>query len=158
MSELTEETKTLATILRHQKQVSFLLRELAREFERRADLHDMSKFQLDEFEGFCRLDNARKYEYGSEEYEARVHNNNAAQLHVTRNSHHPEYWPGGVADMSFADLVEMLCDWEIARQTRDTEGDINKTWLARQKRFNLSDQELYLLRTMWEKMSTPTAA
>lgn len=148
---MNEETKTLATILRHQKQVSFLLRELAREFERRADLHDESKLQLDELEGFIQF-NTPPVEYGSFEYEATVQGVSATGIHVGRNSHHPEYWPNGVADMNFADIIEMLCDWEIARQARDTEQDINKTWVTRQKRFNLSDQELYLLRTMWEKM------
>lgn len=149
---MNEETKTLATIIRHQKQVSFLLRELAREFERRADLHDESKLQLDELEGFIQLNSPYKVEYGSLEYEATVQGISATGIHVSRNRHHPEYWPNGVADMNFADIIEMLCDWEVARQQRDSEQDINKTWLSRQNRFNLSDQELYLLRTMWEKM------
>lgn len=152
---MNEETKTLATILRHQKQVSFLLRELAREFEKRADIHDMSKLELDELEGFCLLDIKRQHqkeEYGSKNYEEGIKNIDAVKLHQSRNSHHPEYWANGVKDMSFSDLVEMLCDWEIARQNRDTQENIEKTWMIRQQRFNLTDFEVSFLVTLWEKI------
>lgn len=143
---------TLVKILQHKQKVSFLLREIARQFERRADTHDDSKFNLDEFKGFCQMDNARRYEYGSPEYEAIIHNNSAAQLHVSRNRHHPEYWPNGIDDMDMIDIIEMLCDWEIARQIRDIEEDIEKIWQTRKKRFGLSDDELYFLRTIWERL------
>lgn len=143
---------TLVKIIQHINQVAYLLKETARRLEARADIHDSSKFGLDEFEGFCRMDNARKYEYGSPEYEALVHNNNAAKIHVRTNRHHPEYWPNGLADMSLVDVIEMLCDWEIARQQRDIETDIDKTWRTRQERFNLSDDEIAFLRIAWEKL------
>lgn len=151
---MNDETKTLATIIRHQKQVSFLLRELAREFERRADLHDMSKFELDELEGFILLDKGRghqKEEYGSTAYEDGI-KLEAVKKHQLRNRHHPEFWPNGLADMNFIDVVEMLCDWEIARQMRDTEGDMQKTWDMRQKRFDLSDEDMFALRFIWERI------
>ena len=133
-----------------------MLRELAREFERRADLHDMSKLQLDELEGFIQLDSRRQHqkeEYGSKSYEAGISDIGAVKLHVSRNRHHPEYWASrGIEGMSFVDIIEMLCDWEIARQMRDTEQDINKTWEMRQKRFDLSFDELTFLRGIWESI------
>lgn len=143
---------TLVKIIQHISKVSHLLREIARELEARADIHDISKFDLDEFIGFCEMNNARKYEYGSKEYEEAIHNNSAAQIHVASNRHHLEYWPGGLGDMSFVDVLEMLCDWEVARQMRDSETDINKTWKTRQQRFDLSDHEIEFLRTIWEKL------
>lgn len=150
---MQSEIITLVKIIQHKNKVSFLLKRIAKELEERADTHDDSKFALGEFEGFSQLDNARKYEYGSPEYEAIIHNNKAAQIHVSRNSHHPEFWPNGIEDMNLIDIIEMLCDWEIARQTRDTEEDIDKTWRSRQKRFGLSEKQLDFLRTIWEKLS-----
>jgi hypothetical protein len=148
--ETSSEIITLVKIIEHRQRVANLLRKLARDLEDRADRHDLSKFDLEEFGGFCQLDNARKYEYGSPEYEAIVHNNNAARLHVSRNSHHPEYWPDGILSMPLGDILEMLCDWEVARQQRDTETDIDKTWKTRQDRFGLSDYETRFLRQIWE--------
>lgn len=149
---MQSEITTIVKIIQHKSRVAFFLREIARRLEKRADIHDDSKFSLGEFEGFSRLDNARKYEYGSSEYEAIVHDNNAAQLHVSRNQHHPEYWPGGVDDMNMIDIIEMLCDWEVARQMRDTEENIDKTWQVRKKRFDLSENQLKFLRAIWEKL------
>ena len=146
------EIVTLVKILQHKQSVSHLLQEIASRLEKRANTHDDSKFNLDEFEGFCQMDNARLYEYGSPEYEEKIHTNNAAQLHVSRNRHHPEYWPNGIADMNMIDIIEMLCDWEIARQMRDIEQDTEKTWAMREKRFGLSEQEVLFLRTVWDKL------
>lgn len=140
-------------MIEHRNKVSFMLKQIARLLEARADQHDLSKFDLEEFQGFCELDNARKYEYGSPEYEAVVHGNTAAKLHVSRNRHHLEYHPGGLGDMSMIDVIEMLCDWEIARQQRDTEIDIDVTWQTRQRRFDLSDEETVFLRNIWEKLN-----
>lgn len=139
---MNEETKTLATILRHQKQVSFLLRELAREFERRADLHDESKLQLDELEGFIEVNRiARQFPFGSPEYKQSLKDNKTIDLHFSRNSHHPEYWPDGVESMSFIDFTEMACDWIAANKTYNT-----TSWqeaITRQReRFNLTDSQL----------------
>ncbi len=148
------EIKTLARILKHQSQVSFMLRDFARQLERRADIHDQSKLNPDELEGFCSLDMGRshqKQEYGSESYEAGI-KIDAVKLHLSRNSHHPEYWQNGIDDMPFLDILEMLFDWEAARLERDTETDIDKTWEMRQKRFNLTDAQIVFLRTIWEKI------
>ena len=144
----------LVKIIQHINKVSSLLKRVARTLESRADTHDVTKFEPDEFTGFCQLDSYRQHEkeeYGSKTYEAGM-NTDAVKLHLSRNSHHLEYWPNGLTDMSFADVIEMLVDWEIARQQRDTEQDINKTWKVRQERFKLSDFEIAFLRMTWEKM------
>ena len=142
---MNEETKTLAITLGHQKTVSFLLRELAREFERRADLHDTSKFQLDELEGFIEINQVlRDYEFGSPEYKSSLKENKAVALHLSRNSHHPEYHAGGVGAMDLIDFVEMVIDWVAANQTY---GDT--PWekaIERQKdRFGLTDCQLAVI-------------
>ena len=151
---MIDEVIPLVKIIQHISKVSSLLKRVARTLESRADTHDVTKFEPDEFSGFCQLDSYRlhgKEEYGSKAYEAGM-NIDAVKLHLSRNSHHIEYWPNGLAGMSFADVIEMLADWEVARQQRDTEQDINKTWLTRQERFKLSDFEITFLRTIWEKI------
>lgn len=151
---ISDEIKTLTRIIRHQRHVGFLLRELARQLEREADTHDQSKLEFDELEGFYQLDigrNHQKQEYGSKDYEAGIQID-AVKLHYERNDHHPEHYPNGLDDMSFVKVLVMLYDWESARLERDTGADMDKTWAMRQKRFNLSDQQLYFLRTIWEKM------
>lgn len=151
---ISSEVLTLVKMILHINQVSAALRGLARRLDERADLHDLSKLYPDEFAGFCQLDANRghqKEEYGSKSYEEGI-KIDAVKLHQSRNRHHPEYWPNGIKDMNFIDIIEMLCDWEAARQARDTEEDIDKTWLTRQKRFDLSDQEIFFLRTLWKKI------
>jgi hypothetical protein len=152
---LSSEITTLVKILLHRSLVASVIRALANRLDERAGTHDISKFEIDELEGFCQLDAGRgqqREEYGSKNYEDGIENIDAVRLHQSRNRHHPEYWPGGIKDMSFIDIVELLADWEVARRTRDIEEDINKTWLTHQKRFHLSDEELFFLRTLWEKI------
>ncbi len=152
---ISTEIKSLIKIIRHKSQVSYLLGEIIRQLEKRADIHDDSKYLSDEFQGFCLLDIGQKHqkkEYGSSDYEDGIANIDAVKLHLSRNSHHPEYHSNGLSDMSFIDILEMLCDWEVARQERDAEKDIEKTWIVRQERFRLSDFEVYFLRTIWEKL------
>lgn len=147
---MNEETKTLATIIRHQKQVSFMLRELARELERRADLHDMSKLQLDELEGFIEVNRiAREFPFGSPEYNASLKDNKAIELHFSRNPHHPEYYPEQLEDMSFVDFIEMICDWIAANKTYST-----TTWegavLEQQRRFHIMPWRLAVIEQIHE--------
>jgi len=143
---MNEEIRALATILRHQKMVSFLLRELAREFERRADLHDMSKLQLDELEGFVEINRiARQYKFGSKEYKETIGSHPCVKLHYSRNTHHPEYHQGGVRSMGLIDFMEMVIDWTAATKTYG-----NMSWeevIQQQKKEfpQLSDCQLALI-------------
>jgi hypothetical protein len=151
---MNEETQTLATIIRHQKKVSFLLRELAREFERRADLHDESKLELDELEGFIEVNRiARTYPFGSPEYNASLKNNKAIELHFSRNSHHPENHPDSIEGMDFADFVEMTVDWIAANKTYGTTswGD---AMTEQQRRFAILPWRMALIETIanWFKV------
>lgn len=152
---MIDEVTSLVKIIQHIGKVSSLLKTVARTLESRADTHDITKFESDEFSGFCQLDSNRQHgkeEYGSRGYEDGIKNIGAVKLHQSRNSHHLEYWPNGLTDMSFADVIEMLVDWEVARQQRDTEQDINKTWQVRQERFKLNNSEIAFLRMTWEKI------
>jgi Family of unknown function (DUF5662) len=142
MTDITQETATLVTMLAHQGQVSALLRELARRLEARADYHDLSKFRPDEFAGFVEVNRiAREHPYGSAEYKESLKDNHTIDLHFSRNRHHPEYHTGGVNGMNLIDFIEMVIDWIAASRTYGTTSweDVIK---EQQKRFGLTDCQL----------------
>ena len=132
-------------MIRHQALVSARLRELARHLEKRADLHDLSKYRFDEFEGFVQINQvARKYPYGSKEYMESIKDNNVVDLHFGRNRHHPEYHANEVNDMTLIDIIEMVCDWSGAAETYGT--NTFRDSLGKQiKRFDLTSEQLYLI-------------
>ena len=142
---MNEDLKTLVTMIRHQALVSARLRELARHLEKRADLHDLSKYRFDEFEGFVQINQvARKYPYGSKEYMESIKDNNVVDLHFGRNRHHPEYHANEVNDMTLIDIIEMVCDWSGAAETYGT--NTFRDSLGKQiKRFDLTSEQLYLI-------------
>ena len=93
---MNDETKALVTIMRHRDLLRANVQRMTQELERRALLHDLSKLQLDEAEGFVRINRiAREHAYGSPEYTASVDAEKGPAgcigLHYSRNSHHPEF-------------------------------------------------------------------
>jgi hypothetical protein len=109
------------------------------ELDRRVVVHDLSKLKEDEFAGFARINAAaRVHKFGTPEYqEGMDRERDVIDLHFSRNSHHPErprllgeaaererglpddatYWAAhGAAQMSFLDVIEMVCDWWAARK------------------------------------------
>ena len=142
---IPDELTTLVTILNHRAQVAFRLRELARQLEERADLHDLSKFKPDEFAGFVQINQiARKYPYGSPEYMESIKGNDVVNLHFSRNSHHPEYHPGQVNDMGLIDFIEMVTDWLGATTTYGT-GTFRDALNKQIERFHLTPEQLFLI-------------
>lgn len=142
MAEISQESRTIVTMLQHRGQVAYLLRELARQFEARADLHDLSKFKLDEFSEFVDINRiAREHAFGSKEYNDSLSGNKAIALHFSRNRHHPEYHEGGVNQMNLVDFIEMVCDWIAASRTYGT-----TKWedviTEQKRRFDLSNCQL----------------
>ena len=143
---MNEETKTLITMLNHQGQVRARLRALARELEKRADLHDLSKFRPDEFEGFVEINRiAREHPFGSPEYKDSISGNKTVELHFSRNRHHPEYHANGIGDLNFIDFVEMVVDWLGATATYGT-GTFEDALQKQIERFDLQPDELFLIR------------
>lgn len=152
MADLTEETKTLLTILRHQALVRRYLFRLVSQLQERALLHDLSKLQLDEFTGFVEINRvAREHKFGSPEYKASLGTNEAVKLHLSRNSHHPEFYRDGIKDMSLLDLVEMVIDWLAASETY---GQISfgESLQIQKERFGMSDEQYRLIQLIAEEV------
>lgn len=146
------EISTLLKMIVHRNRVAQTMLHLAHELEVRAHAHDLSKFFPDEFAGFCELNANRggKIEkYGSESYEAGI-KTDAVSLHLARNDHHLDHNSLGLSGMSICRVIEMLVDWEVARQERDTTEQMREAWEARQKRFKLTDYEAKFLEDIWD--------
>lgn len=132
----------LRSYLRHRAYVAEGLSLVTTEIARRATVHDLSKLLDDEFTGFCRINAAaRVHKFGSPEYqEGMDRERGVIDLHFSRNSHHPErpkllgeaaererglpddftYWQArDGAEMTFLDVIEMVCDWWGARKGYD---------------------------------------
>lgn len=124
---------------RHRDFVRLALLHVVHDIERRSLTHDASKMLDDEFFGFARINAiARVNKFGSEEYKASMKQERSTiDLHFSRNSHHPErprllgeaaeearglpddftYWQArDGANMTFLDVIEMVCDWWGARK------------------------------------------
>lgn len=137
LSELSDYDKYL---VEHITKVRSLLLNLADDVCNRANTHDHSKFNKDEYdlfkENFKALQNAT---YGSMNYN-RIRNKckQAVDLHYIRNRHHPEHHKDGIRGMNLIDIMEMVVDWMVAsRQSKN--GNIKESIRVGQERHNFSD-------------------
>ncbi len=151
-NEIGEEAKAIVTILAHNRFVASLLVELANALEKRAIVHDASKFSVDEFAGFVHINRiAREHEYGSPEYMASIVETDAVALHYSRNPHHPEHYPNGIDDMTLLDIIEMVADWKAASETYG-QTSLEDALAVHVERFGLRDEHLYFIRLIIEAM------
>lgn len=145
---IEDQVKTIITIKRHITLVQKFLVSLAKQLEKRAIEHDVSKFNEDEFFGFVQINRvAREHKYGSDEYRASLNavEPNPIKLHYSRNSHHPEYHKNGVSDMSLIDIIEMVIDWKAASLTYG-QSSLEESLEVSIKRFRLNPEQVYLVR------------
>lgn len=140
--ELTQVIDTLQKTRTHVKNVQETMFECAKILMTRALKHDDSKFDDVELEGFSQVTHKlSKTEYDSEEYHAVLENElkTALNHHYANNRHHPEHFKDGLNNMTFFDLIEMLCDWMDACK-RQEGGNIRKSLEANTKRFGIDSQ------------------
>jgi hypothetical protein len=141
-----EEQATNYQTMRHIRLVGRLLHICMEDLMRRADAHDRSKLERPEVDLFTKF-TARlaASTYGSPEYEAfRKEMGPALAHHYANNSHHPEHFKNGVADMTLLDVLEMFCDWK-ASSLRHNDGNIRKSVEINANRFGLSPQLVKIL-------------
>lgn len=145
MSEISpaDAIQLIRTMTQHISYVQEGLKAAAQNLDRRALVHDRSKFSPDEFAAFCRINAAaREHPYGSDEYKAGLQQERPTiELHYSRNSHHAEHheveqWAQDqgffrAEMMGWLDIIEMVCDWRSAYLAYGSQG----TWeenMARQ--------------------------
>jgi hypothetical protein len=126
--------------LEHIELVGAYLDEAAQILRNRGAVHDASKLQPPEKEGFDQAAKLKNIVYGSEEYKASLKD---LQLvldhHYAVNSHHPQHYPNGINGMDLFDLVEMFFDW-LAATKRGENGDIKKSIEINKDRFQMDTQ------------------
>ena len=126
------EVSTLRIILKHISLVQQNLTKVIRDLLDRKEIHDLSKIEDDEFEGFAHFQRINPdVEYGSEGYKQNLefikpYTEKAIELHQSRNSHHPEYYKN-VKEMGWLDIIEMVCDWYAASQSYSKKGSFENS-------------------------------
>ena len=158
---------------RHRAFLAEAMGRVSRALESRATVHDLSKLQDDEFAGFARINAAaRVQKFGSPEYaEGMRRERPTIDLHFSRNRHHPErprligeaaevarglpddatYWAAHTsAQMTFLDIIEMVCDWWAASKGYDDARPWQETVELNfaQKGKYLSAEQLWLARSV----------
>jgi len=125
----------------HIKRVSQLLTEASAELIKRANVHDQSKLESPEKEGFDEFTpKLMGSTYGSDEYKGfLVQLDSILDHHYKHNSHHPEHYENGIRDMNLFDILEMFFDWKAAGE-RHADGNIYKSIDINRERFELSPQ------------------
>lgn len=135
-----------ADTLKHIKRVNELLLFACQDLLKRAMQHDCSKLMEPEKSKFDEITpKLKELTYGIDKYKKSLEDlGMALKHHYLNNSHHPEHYENGVNDMDLMDLLEMFFDW-CAAVERHTEGDIYKSIVQNQKRFELSEQLVSIL-------------
>ena len=149
--EPVDGVQLLRSYLLHCRFVQRGINRVALALQQRADRHDDSKLLSDEFAGFSRINKAaREHPYGSPEYRAGLKQEKPTiDLHYSRNSHHPEFHgtetEGRVAlgvqvvaqDMTWLDLIEMVCDWRGAYLAYGSQGTWEENMERQRERYKV---------------------
>jgi hypothetical protein len=133
--------------LKHIENVEVNIGKVIMLLQQRAKHHDLSKLDPSEkayFDFFTpRLAGTT---YGSDEYKDLLGClKPALKHHYANNRHHPEFFSGGISDMTLIDLIEMLCDWKAAT-LRHNDGDMGRSLEINAKRFNMTFGQIQMLR------------
>ncbi len=133
--------------LKHINKVREKLWILIQELDKRAQIHDRSKFESPEREVFAEnTPELAKTEYGSPEYQKLLEQTKVAiDHHYSKNRHHPEHWTKGIDEMDLIDVLEMVADWSAATE-RNKNGNIHKSIEHNTGRFHMTEQLANILR------------
>jgi hypothetical protein len=141
-----------AKIESHIATVRTLLRYVAEMLRIRGDMHDASKLQEPELSGYLEMQDAFKnVHYGSPEYTTTLMLfMPVVNHHYKLNTHHPEHWELGVADMDLLDVIEMLIDWKAV--SLEKRNDFEKSLEISIQRFEIEPQLASILRNTAKRL------
>jgi len=133
--------QTKVDTMEHIHRVQHYINKIIRELIDRAEVHDTSKLESPELEGFAEAkEKLANVEYNSDEYKKLLDDlKPTIDHHYSKNSHHPEFYKNGIDDFDLLDLLEMFADWAAASE-RNKNGNLNKSIESNAKRFNMSSQ------------------
>lgn len=106
----------------------------------RAFTHDLSKFRLDEAEGFSKSSTSfRKVPYAEDSYKDHLKLiGKSLETHYSRSRHHPQHHPEGLLGMNLLDLVEMFYDWAAASSCQER-GSLMESIEKNKERFSYGE-------------------
>jgi len=136
MSDNEAEIGFLRSFFAHRAYVAEGVRIVVNRLSERANTHDLSKLQDDEFKSYCRINAGVRsgLKFGTPEYTELIKREKEfVDLHFSRNRHHPERprFAAGIDTelddynyavklaaeaMTFIDIIEMVVDWWAARK------------------------------------------
>lgn len=121
----------LRSQIAHRDYLRLFMQRIVSNMVERQIIHDVSKLGDSEFEGFARINHiAREHLYGSKEYiDSMRSEKETIKEHYWNNTHHPQYFEErgyNISDMSFLDIIEMVCDWAAAYKAYGSKG----TWMC----------------------------
>ena len=127
--------------LKHIEEVRYRMLEVIHELSDRLARHDSSKLESPELEVFNEYTpKLNASTYGSDEYkEFLVGMGEGLTHHYQHNDHHPEHFPGGIAEMNLLQLLEMLADWKAAT-LRHADGSLRDSIIQNATRFGYDDE------------------
>lgn len=130
----------ITDLVDHKNRVAAHMQPMATDLFQRATRHDTSKFAPEECEAYEQaFPELQKHAYGTPEFKAALQTiQPAIQHHYRANDHHPEHFPGGVAQMNLVQIIEMLCDWMAASERSQT--DFLYGLELNRQRFGIGDQ------------------
>jgi hypothetical protein len=130
----------VADLIDHKKRVGGYMRLVAQELFRRACDHDYSKLGPEEYELFAgSFAVFQENAYGSEAYRAQLQRiGPAIEHHYAVNDHHPEFFKGGINDMTLIQVMEMVCDWIASSERKN--GSVSRSLTLNRERFGIGDQ------------------
>jgi len=136
---------------KHIEQVRDCMDLVVKDLQYRALVHDKSKLESPELEGFTEYTPKLKHStYGSDEYKEFLKGLKVSlDHHYANNSHHPEHYKDGIKGMNLLDVVEMFCDWKAATM-RHEDGDIRRSIEINKERFNMSDDLVQIFKNTAE--------
>lgn len=149
--------KTISKIHKHISYVRVALLHFSDNLRLRAFVHDSSKFEADELQGYAKFEQMPEgLEYGSAEYKAAMskvmEDNNCFELHSQRNDHHPEHW-GNVQDMPLVPIIEMVCDWFGAHTAYGNKGGWHESVQHNIERYDFNDGQIWVIQQVADKLA-----
>ena len=126
---------------KHIETVRKYIRFMIDKIDMRGVKHDASKLESPEVEMFAEVTpQLSAVTYGSAEYNKLLEKlKPALEHHYAANRHHPQHFVNGINDMTFIDIIEMICDWK-ASTLRQNDGNLLKSIELNAERFNFDGQ------------------
>lgn len=135
-------TESQKDTIAHVAKVQFNLSAVIANLAERSTVHNRSKFEEPELSGYESLQKSLQgARYGTPDYRAALGAHEGVIMHhYAANTHHPEHWPNGIADMSLLDIIEMLADWKAENDRNG--GDFGHSLDVSIARFHFDDDRI----------------